>query len=375
MKKVLIISNSSSGLYEFRNEIVMDLLKDFEVYITLPDADHYYEIFENEGCHMIHIPFQRRGMNPIKDYKLFRSYKALIKQVRPDVVCTYTIKPNVYGGLACTITHTPYICNVTGLGTAIENGGILSKVLITMYRVALNRARCVFFQNSHNRDFMQSHGIARNTAKMLPGSGVNLEGHSYKPYPDEADGIRILAVLRVMDDKGAREFLSAVEELGAPSGEPKVTFELAGNYEEETRDVYEPQISRLINEGKLNYLGFVDDMDSVYEKCHILVHPSYHEGLSNVCLEAAACGRPVLASDVPGCRETLNDELTGLLFEARNSEALICSLKKILSYDSARREDMGKKGREYVEKNFSREIVIRMYRNIIEEITGGKDEI
>lgn len=375
MKKVLIISNNSGGLYEFRNEIVVDLLKDYEVYITLPDVDHYYEAFEKEGCKMTNIPFERRGMNPVKDFNLLLQYRKLIKKVKPDVVCTYTIKPNIYGGLACAITRTPYVCNVTGLGTAIENGGILSKVLIMMYRTALRKAGCVFFQNDHNREFMQSQGIAKKTAKMLPGSGVNLNGHSYKIYPSEEAAINILAVLRIMDDKGMREFLAAVEEIGNPDGNPKVLFKLAGNYEEESRDRYEPLISRLVEEGKLEYLGFVDDMDSVYEKCHILVHPSYHEGLSNVCLEAAACGRPVLTTDVPGCRETVEKGESGLIFASRNEKALIDAINEVLGYSYEQREKMGKAGRKYVEDNFSRDIVIKTYRETINGIVGGSNEI
>lgn len=375
MKKVLVISNSSSGLYEFRNEIILDLMKDHEVYIALPDIDHYYESFEKEGCHMLHTPFRRRGKNPFEDIKLYRQYKGILKSIRPDVACTYTIKPNIYGGIACTRTHTPYICNITGLGTAIEGGGLLSKMLILMYRTALKKADCVFFQNEHNREFMQSNRIAVNSASMLPGSGVNLECHTYQPYPADGDTVNILAVLRVMAGKGIKEFLTAVDRLGNPASNPKVLFKLAGNYEEEARKEYEPWINRLVAERKLEYLGFIDEMDPVYADCHFIVHPTYYEGLSNVCLEAAACGRPVLASDIPGCREAMIKGETGILFESQNSDALIEAVKEALTWGREKREQMGRLGREHVAANYSRDKVLKIYREKIEEITGGRNEV
>lgn len=375
MKKVLVISNSSSGLYEFRNEIVLDLMKDHEVYIALPDIDNYYESFAKEGCHMIHTPFRRRGKNPFEDFKLFRQYVGILKRIRPDVVSTYTIKPNIYGGIACGITHTPYICNITGLGTAIEGGGLLSKMLIMMYQVALKKAACVFFQNEHNREFMQSHNIAKNVAVMLPGSGVNLECHTYQPYPNKRDVVNILAVLRVMAGKGIKEFLTAVDELGSPTSSPRILFKLAGRYEEEARKQYEPWINRLVSEGKLEYLGFIDEMDPVYADCNFIVHPTYYEGLSNVCLEAAACGRPVLASDIPGCQEAMIKGETGILFESQNSESLIEAIREALTWDLEKCEKMGKLGREHVAKNYSRDKVLKIYREQIEKITGGSHEV
>lgn len=359
MKKILILSNSSSGLYEFRNEIVLDMLRENEVYLSLPDVDNYFELFEKEGANMLHTPFERRGMNPVKDLKLFQTYKKIIKDIKPDLVCTYTIKPNIYGGMACRVMRIPYVVNITGLGTAIQGGGTLAKVLLMMYRIATKKAECVFFQNKYNKDFMQSQGIAVDTAQMLPGSGVNLEVHSYKPYPSENPAIKILAVLRVMKDKGIEEFFELVDELGSD----KVKFILAGDYEEETRDKYEPILKRLVAEGKLEYRGFVHDMDSLYAESHIIVHPSYHEGLSNVCLEAAACGRMVVTTNVPGCKDTVEEGKTGLLCQARNSADLKRVINDALAMTTEDREEYGKAGRKYVENNYNREKVVEKYQN------------
>ena len=200
---ILILSNSSSGLYEFRNEVVEDLLSDHEVFISLPDEDSYTKILADEGCHIFHTPLNRRGMNPIKDAILLFRYIVLIHRIKPKMVLAYTIKPNIYGGMACRITHTNYAANITGLGTAIQGGGILSKILIRMYRVALNRAKAVFYQNEYNMELMLGQGVSgKEQSILLSGSGVNIVKHSYKPYPTEDKGLRVLAVLRIMKDKG-----------------------------------------------------------------------------------------------------------------------------------------------------------------------------
>ncbi len=364
--RILILSNSSSGLYEFRNEVVEDLLRDHEVFISLPDEDAYTKILADEGCHIFHTGFNRRGMNPIKDAILMLRYISLIRRIGPRMVLTYTIKPNIYGGMACRLTHTNYAANITGLGTAIQGGGLLSKALIKMYRVALNKAKAVFYQNEYNMEFMLKRGVgSKNQSIQLPGSGVNIYKHSHKPYPSEDKGVRVLAVLRIMKDKGIEEFLYAANRI---SDEFDAKFVLAGGYEEETRQEYEPQIQRLVEAGKLEYVGFCDKIDELYESCHILIHPSYHEGLSNVCLEAAACGRPVVTTDVPGCRETVIPGETGLLFRSKDKNAAYKAITDILSMTSSERATMGQRGRNYVEENFNRETVVRRYREVVENM-------
>lgn len=357
-ERILILSNSSSGLYEFRNELLIDFMRDYEVHVALPECDKYYEKLNDEGCHMHLTPFERRGMNPMKDMKLLSVYSKVIKEVKPSVVCTYTIKPNIYGGVVCRMSKTPYICNITGLGTAIQGGGALAKVLTVMYKFATKKANTVFFQNEYNMSFMKENKIALHTAKLLPGSGVNLDHHVYREYPTEDDGIKILSVMRIMKDKGIEEYFEVVDKLGGHY----VQFILAGNYEEETRKKYEPIVQKLVAEGKLIYLGFVDNIDALYEKCHAVLHPSYHEGLSNVCLEAGACGRPVLASDIPGCRETIDDGITGLLFDAKSFDSLYKACNTFLELSHSEREKMGRKSREFVEEKFNRQTVINYYR-------------
>ncbi len=291
-------------------------------------------------------------------------YGKLLKEQKPDIVLTYTIKPNLYGGLACRMKKVPYLVNITGLGTAVEKQGLLGKILICFYRAAVKNAACVFFQNEGNRQFMTERGVGKERYRLLPGSGVNLQEHPYEAYPSEDEGIIFVAVLRVMKDKGIEEYLTAAERMKEEF--PKTSFYLVGEYEEESRKTYEPWIGRLAAAGKLKYFGHIDNVPEVMAGSHVIVHPSYHEGLSNVLLEAAACGRPVLASDVPGCRETLQKGLSGLTFPARDTEGLIRAMKTILTYTESDRREMGICGREYVENVFDRQKVISIY---LEEIT------
>ena len=209
---------------------------------------------------------------------------------------------------------------------------------------------------------MQDRGIAIKNSKLLPGSGVNLEEHPFTKYPSEENGLRILAVLRVMKDKGIEEYFNAAQIISAKY--PSVSFELVGEYEEDSRGKYEPIILNLEKQEILKYYGHIDNVPEVMANSHIIVHPSYHEGLSNVCLEAAACGRPVLTTDVAGCRETITST-SGILFTSKNSDALVSALETILSYNAKQREQMGISGREYVECSFSRQIVVDAYQSVI----------
>lgn len=359
------MTNSAEGLYLFRKELLCALKSDgHTVSVSVPD-DRYCEKIEALGCRLYVTSFERRGMNPLKDLQLIRKYWSLLRKIRPDWVFTYTIKPNIYGGFVCRLNRVPYLCNITGLGTALENQGILSRVLLQMYQYSMGRARCIFFQNESNRKFMKEHGIARGNDRMLPGSGVNLAEHSYVEYPPEDGGIRFLAVMRIMRDKGIEEYLAAARCL--KQRHENVEFWLAGAYEEESRKQYEPLIGQLESTGIIRYLGHVDNAGEVMAQSHVIVHPSYHEGLSNVLLEAAACGRPVLASNISGCVETFSDGRSGFAFAVKSAEAIVEAMEKIYVLSCEERRSMGKAGRMWVEKHFDRNIIIEAYREAIED--------
>ncbi|WP_034445516.1 glycosyltransferase family 4 protein [Butyrivibrio sp. AE2032] len=358
--RILILSNYANGIWLYRKELVQSFIDDgHEVYISVP-PDENCEKLTKLGFTVIETKLDRHGLNPIKDMALFREYLKLIKKYRPGVVLTYTIKPNIYGASAARLKRVPYICNITGLGKAVQGGGLLSRVLVSMYRFSMGKARKVFFQNEGNMKILQKRGIAKKNAALLPGSGVNTTEHPLRDYPDESGGIIILAVLRMMKDKGVGEYLEAVEKLSDKL--PNLKFELVGEYEEDERHIYEPMIEALVSKGILKYYGHIDNVEEVMSRCHVVVHPSYHEGMSNVLLEAAACGRPVLTSNIPGCREAVIEGKNGFLFRSESAEALISSIEKIASLSTEERKAMGLEGRKFIVENFDRDIIISRYR-------------
>ena len=356
-KKVLILANSSGGLYDFRNELVLELLKEFDVYVSVPD-EVAIDKLEAEGCRMIHTEINRRGMNPVQDFGLLKSYWKLLKEVKPNVVLAYTIKPNIYGGVCCRLQKIPYIVNITGLGSTFERGGMLKKMVVTMYRTALKKAACVFFQNDINKQIFEENGIFGLKAKRVNGSGVNLEKFTLEEYPGR-EKPKFLFVGRLMKEKGIEEYLYCAKKYAN-----RAEFDIIGYCEE----AYEEEVQELQKEGVLKFYGFRSDVKAFYSECDALIIASYHEGMSNVLLEAAACGRPVLATNIPGCKEAVEDNMTGLLFAPRDKGALESAIEYFLSVSPKRRKAMGQAARRKMEQEFNRKSVVESYMEEIEAL-------
>lgn len=373
---VLILSNSDSGLYDFRREVLLRLEEEgYRVLVSVPDTG-YVDKIRKLGCEYLPTSFERRGMNPFRDLKLFFFYRRLIRQYRPAAVFTYTIKPNIYGSFACRLAHVPCLVNITGLGTTLEHGGPLQRLILFMYRTALKKASCVFFQNKGNRDFMQEKRVIGGRSRIIPGSGVNLKEHVPEEFPGfdpreestagsasagelPAGKTAFLSIMRLMKDKGIDELLEAAQRIHRKH--PDTVFWLLGAYEEETRQQYEAQVDRLQKEGTLVYYGYRDDVPRFLKACQAVVHPSYHEGMSNVLLEAAATARPVLASAVEGCLDTFWDGVSGISFAPRSADSLEQALERFLALSLDERRQMGLAGRAHVEKNFDRNLVVDAY--------------
>ena len=365
-KRVLILANSDNGLYNFRRELLKELInpgsylterKDLpmDVYIAVPKGTRVSDLQEM-GCHYIQISLKRHGKNPFQEIKLRNQYKKIISEVKPDIVFSYTIKPNIYGGMVCKELKVPCIMNITGLGTAIESDGLMQKFMLMLYKFALPGAKKVFFQNSENERFFTDHKLALGKHEILPGSGVNLEAFSYLPYPKEEGKIIFLSVMRIMKDKGIKELLACAKEI--KSRYDNAEFHIIGSYDEEKYRIEVEEAEKL---GFVRFLGRQNDMRSQYKKYHCIINPSYHEGMSNVLLEAAACGRPVIASNVPGCAETFDEGVSGFGFEVKNTDALISCVEKFLVLSLKERIQMGLAGRKKVEREFDRQIVVSRY--------------
>ena len=363
MKKVLIFTNNDGGLYKFRKELIEALInRGDKVYISLPYGE-FVEPLKAIGCKFIDTPIDRRGINPIKDIKLLRDYMKIIVSIKPDLIVTYTIKPNIYGGIACRLTNTPYFPNITGLGTSIQNPGLLQKISLFLYKMGLKSAECVFFQNQDNLNFMKNKGIRLKNVKVLPGSGVNMMTHPYREYLQENEKISFLTAGRLMKDKGTSELLACARYIHTKY--PNITFDLAGGFDEEA---YKSQINELESEGVVKYLGWRTDILDLMASHHAIIHPSYHEGMSNTLLDAAAIGRPVIASDVPGCRETFDEGVSGFGIPIKNTEALINAVERFINLSHEEKEEMGRAARRKVINEFDRNIVINMYMNEINNI-------
>lgn len=363
--KILILSNVGGGLYRFRKELISTLHTRGDTVVATFPADGFEEKITSLGCEYIPISMNRRGMNPMADIGLFFSYVKLLQQQKPDVVITYTIKPNVYGGMACQFTRIPYISNITGLGTSIQNAGVLRYITMTLYKLGLHGARCTFFQNNENCKIMERDGGISGYHRLIPGSGVNLEENCYHSYPEETEGIRFLAVGRIMRDKGTEELLACASAIHKKY--PNTKFLLAGSYDD---PAYEEKINRGVMEGYLDYLGHRSDIHDLMAQSHCIIHPSYHEGLSNVLLEGAACGRPVIASRVPGCQETFDEGVSGLGVEAKNGDSLIAAVEQFLSLSQEAHAEMGRRGRGKIEGQFDRQLVVDAYLEEIDRIYG-----
>lgn len=363
MAIILILTNNIGGLHSFRKEVVKDIVdKGYSVFISTPDDDPRKEYFEGIGCQVIKTEFNRRGTNPLADFKLMLAYRKLIKRFKPNAVLTYTIKPNIYGGMASRMCHVPQLANVTGLGDALENPGLLQKLSVTLYRIGLSKAKRVFFQNSSNRDTAIRLRIANESSFLLPGSGVNLKHHVCQPYP--ADGVvKFLYIGRMLKDKGIEEYFHTAETI--KSKYPNTEFQILGNVEGD----YQEQLKELVEAGIINHLGTTTDVRPFIGAVHCTIMPSYHEGMSNVNLESAANGRPVITTNVPGCRETVDDGISGFLVEARNAESLTDAVERFVNLPYERKVEMGKAGRQKVEREFDRQIVVDAYLREIQALS------
>lgn len=365
-KRVLILGNSHLVVFKFRGELIERLVsKGYDVTVCFPNGPfgEGEDTARQYGCHFIENKIERRGTNPLKDVHIIIDYINIIRKTNPDVVLAYTVKPDVYGGIVCRLKSTPFIPNITGLGKGLDEKGVIQKITIALYKFAIKNAKCVFFQNDNDRKFFDENNIKYLKGRTLPGSGVNLEKFKPLPYPKCEDPIRFIYVARVMKAKGIEQFLEAVHEIKKIY--PDVEFHICGYCEED----YKSEIEAKVADGEVIYHGLVDDV-RVYEKeCHCVVLPSFHpEGISNVLLEGAACARPLITTDHPGCKETVTDNITGYIVKQKDSKDLTDKMLRFIELSYTDKVAMGKAGRKKIEQEFDREIVVNTYIDEIQKI-------
>lgn len=350
--KILILANYDLGLYRFRKELIGALLKEHEVYISLPYGEMVDPLVD-QGCIFYDTEVDRRGTNPLTDMKLFFRYRKLMDEVRPDLVITYTIKPNIYGGLVCRYKKIPYAVNITGLGAVFHKEGFLQSMVTLMYRSALRKTRVAFTENTSIREVLISTRILpAGKIRVLHGAGINLDDFTYAEYP-ENETFSFLFIGRVMQAKGIDELFEAVHRLNAEGS--KCLLHLVGFSEEDYRE----KIQKGCQEGWLVDHGLQKDVRPFIAASDCFVLPSWHEGMANTNLESAASGRPVITSDIPGCREAVLDGKTGFLCESRNADSLYSAMRKMLVMPREERIRMGIAGREHMKKYFDKNAVVK----------------
>lgn len=361
-KRVLVLANRDFVLYNFRIEVLQRLINEnYEVYICLPDGQKVKYLIDI-GCKFIPIDIDKRGTNPIKDLKLMKDYKRVFRQVKPDVILSYTTKVCIYSGIVAGKMHIPYLVNVSGLGTALEQPGKLQPLMIKLYTRAVKKAKCVFFQNEDNRRFFHEHNMYDGHEVMIPGSGVNLDKWKYLEYPSDDEGVQFLFVARIIKEKGIEEYLACAKSIRTEY--PNTVFHVCGPCDGEYKEMLDEYEKR----GIIKYHGEVSDTAKYLKDVHCHIHPSYYpEGISNVCLEASASGRPVITTDRPGCRETVDDGITGYVFEQKNRKQLIECVGEFMKLSNDEKKQMGIAARDKMKREFDRQIVVEAYMKEIEK--------
>ena len=366
--RILILINNELTLYNFRQEFIKLLVSEGnEVHIATPRGK-YRSLFESFGCNVIEYELSQRGMNPLQDFKLPWTYRNIIKAVAPDVVLTYTIKPNIYGGMACGWMKVPYISTITGLGSAFESGSLIANISFLLYKIGTRNIKRLFFQNMSHEKLFTDKGIALEKHAIVAGSGVNLKKHHFELYPSESNGLNFLFIGRVTKDKGVDELFEAFSRLQKEYPDRKLNLGVLGNIE----DGYDDVVNELAKRINYSFYGRQENVHDYVKNAHVIVLPSYHEGMSNVLLEAAACGRPVIASVIPGCKETFDDGISGIGCETKSVDSLYAAFERFLAMSEAQHKEMGRKGREKVEIEFDRDKVNSIYLSIIKEVVSSK---
>lgn len=359
-KKVLFLVNHDVVIYNFRLELVERLLYDgYEVHISSPYGERIEDL-KSLGAIFHEINMNRHGMNPFQEIELLLAYRKLMKEIKPDIVLGYTIKPNIYGAIAAREENIPFVANITGLGTAVENPGLSQKISIVLYKIAFKKIQRVFFQNTENQQFFINHKIAIDKQGLLPGSGVNLNKFTVKEYP-KSDIVKFAFISRIMKEKGINQYLDAAKMIKEKY--PKTEFHICGFCESE----YEGKLNEYNDKGIVIYHGMIRDVAEFMGKMNCIIHPTYYpEGLSNVLLEASATGRPIITTNRSGCREIVDDGVNGYMIPQKNSGKLVEAIEKFMKLSSDEKKAMGLAARKKVEREFDRQIVVEAYMKEIE---------
>ena len=366
-KKIAIVSNTSWSLFNFRFNLAMAIKNaEYEVILIAPYDEYSERLSEEFEYHNIYI--NNKGTNPKEDLKTLMDFYRLYKKIKPDIVLNYTIKPNIYGNLACGLLGIKTINNISGLGTVFIKESIVTKIVKFLYRYSLSKSSKVFFQNGDDRDLFVQHSLVKKAiCDLVPGSGIDTNKFMPVKFEKKDNRFRFLLIARMLYDKGVGEYVEAVRILKEKYND--VEFQLLGSLDASNKTaIFKEQMQQWVDDKLVNYLGVTDNVQEFIKKVDCIVLPSYREGTPRTLLESASMAKPIVTTNVVGCKEVVDDGVNGYLCEVRNAQDLADKMEKMLNLSEEQRLEMGKKGREKMIKEFDESIVINKYLNRIKEV-------
>jgi len=364
MKKILLIANTSWYIYNFRRSLIKSLVDDGYGVLCAAPVDNYTEKLKSLGAEYVNIEYDNSSKNPFKDSLFLLKLIRIIKRQKPNVVLSFTIKANIYGGIAARFCRIPIVANVSGLGSMIISDSLLAKLPLMLYKFGLSKESKIFFQNKADLSLFKMNKVVVNQdTEVLPGSGVDLRWFSNSKKSNSKNKIIFLLAARLLKDKGIVESVDAIRLL-----KKNIELHLLGQlWTKNPSQIKQHELDSWVNEGLVKYLGFTEDVRPHIENADVVILPSYREGMSKILLEAASMSKPIIAADVPGCREIVEDGQTGFLCRVRDSNDLAEKMIQMVELSNEERILMGKRGRIKMEKEFDEKIVINKYLESIEK--------
>lgn len=364
--RIAIVLNTSWNIYNFRMNFIRALQKEGHEVHTIAPVDRYTQFLTEAGCHHHTVRMDSRGANLIKDGALLFELFFIYRRIRPDVILHYTIKPNVYGTIAASVLKIPTINNVCGLGTVFLKKNLVSFVALLLYRISFRFASKVFFQNPEDKAlFVDQKLVPSHLVDEIPGSGIDLKRFAPLQYKRN-DKFTFLLISRLITDKGIFEYVQAVKKLKESGVDAR--FQILGALDpQHKRGIREETVRAWIDSGTIEYLGTTDDVRGYLAQANCVVLPSYREGTPRTLLEAAGSARPIIATNVAGCRQVVEEGVNGLLCTLKDSDHLAQKMKIMMNLPDEQLIEMGLNGRTKVEREFDEQLVIDKYLSAIDQ--------
>ncbi len=363
--RIAVVLNTSWNIYNFRMSLVRTLLAEGHEVHTIAPKDEYSSLLQEAGCIHHNITMDSRGANPVKDFALTAELFVTYRRIKPDIILHYTIKPNIYGTIAAAMLRIPVINNVCGLGTVFLKDNLVSAVAIFLYRISFRFAHKVFFQNPEDlKLFVTKKMVQPAAVDLVAGSGIDLERFKQMPFKRNST-FTFLLISRLITDKGILDFVEAVRYLKQSGFSAR--FQILGPMDpEHKRGIKVDTVRQWIDTNVIEYLGTTTDVKTFIENADCVVLPSYREGTPRTLLEAASSGKPIIATDVPGCNHVVVDHYNGFLCRMKDPSDLAAKMKQLAACGDEKLAEFGRNGRLKMEQEFGESLVINKYLRALE---------